>query len=95
MDYFMNIKNSGQVRAGVIEMPSKMLLDFLQYPNGKITHIQLSPDKPDVVELVLQDDEMPMVSQGELYTVVTPSYTTYTDCLGHSMTIREQEVSNK
>ena len=80
------------MRAGIIKISDKILLDQLQFPNGEIRRIKES-DYPGTFEILLEDEEMPELKPNELPQVVLVSYTTYQNCNGEKVAIREKIVN--
>lgn len=74
---------------GIIRLPQELLLKFLQYPNGVIKAVSTPIDIADCIDIVLEHPEMPELQTGFHIPVITPSFHTYTDCLGHKVEVRE------
>ena len=76
------------INRGYIVLDQQMVLNFLQFPHGRITKIGL--DGYDRIELFLEDEEMPEVREGEPTPIVCPVYTVWQDCTGDRVVIREK-----
>ena len=75
------------VHRGFILIDQRIVLDFLQFPNGEI--LQARIDDYGHLELCIADNEMPEVKEGESVPVVMPAYTRYQDAQGHWVALRE------
>lgn len=74
------------MRKGFIKIEQKVILDFLQWPNGEI--LQAKIDDYGLLEICIADAEMPEVREGERAPIVMPTYTKYQDVQGHWVAIR-------
>lgn len=75
-------------RIGRVEVDPRLILGFLQFPNGEITHIELNPERQTIL-VTIADNEMPLIKLGEILPFVTPYYKVYEDCEGHRVAVRE------
>ena len=79
-----------KMNVGIIELSQKLLLDFLQYPKGKIRAVNIPTNRAGIIEIQIEHPEMPLAKEGYHVPVVTPRYITHQDVLGHKVTIREK-----
>ena len=77
------------MRVGRIKITGELLLRWLQFPNGRIRSIWL--DSPEIIDITIEDKEMPEVQGGDAIPVVIPQYCSYEDCEGHRVAIRKSE----
>ena len=74
---------------GKVKISSTALLNHLQFPNGKIRNCVFDPEF-DIIELLIEDDEMPEVKNGECVQTIMLTYTTYQNCNGEKVSIRNK-----
>lgn len=71
---FKNVSLSER-RVGKIQISESILLDWLQFPKGKIRGIYFDEmSSLGTITIILQDKEMPVVKEGNCIPVITPSY---------------------
>ena len=77
-------------KRGIIELTPELILRFLDYNDGgRIITINHDISR-DIIQISLEHPEMPEVPIGGLIPIIKPSYITYTDALGHNVTLRER-----
>lgn len=77
------------VNIGKVTINDKLLLNWLQFPFGKIVNIKHSEDGFDLTEITIEDDEMPRVDEGGIASNVMLSFSQYQDYSGHKVAVRE------
>ena len=83
------LKEGVVANIGRIKIEDKVLLAFLQFPFGKIVGIRHNEDFVGT-EILIEDNEMPEVPTGcALIPNIRLSFTTYQDCSGNKVSIRE------
>lgn len=73
-------------RKGIIQITSKTILNFLEFPYGKVLDARVN--EFGVLEICIQDDEMPEVRDGNAVPVVCPLYTRQEDSHGRYIITR-------
>lgn len=74
---------------GKIELVPDLVLSWLQFPFGRLRDISYDEER-DIVSLLIEDSEMPIVRQGEIPLTQLISFSTYQDCVGHKVSLREK-----
>jgi hypothetical protein len=77
-------------KLGIIKLKEDLILKWLDYTDATIKGVSFDIEH-DTVDILLESQEMPEVKEGDIITVVTPTYITYTDAMGHNVTLRDKK----
>ena len=81
---------------GRIRISSKLLLEWLQFPEGRLLGIyQNDIETFGVFDVLIEDDEMPSLSDGACVPIVTPSYITEYNDRGVQVNVTREPLNNK
>jgi hypothetical protein len=79
---------------GIIHVDPKLLLNILQFEDGKLRDISMDYSHPHpVIKMVIEHPEMPAMKKGDQLMVITPRYTSVMGDGGEVLSILRDKIT--